>query len=129
MTMMILLLIFTKSNKMYRVITRTYGYMLFRIFNIIMFPTFVISFLVFEMEHLGLIQYEIFIMTIYIASFLTIICIYSLQVKSIFKSIFMPSNSIILTTTLIDNKHELSARVYQVILASRKLIFAFLIVY
>ena len=80
------------------------------------------------MEYQGLVHYEIFIMTIYIVCFIIILHNYCLQVKSLFYNILMPSNSIFLITTTIDNKFELSARFYQVILALRKLIFAILIV-
>ena len=94
-----------------------------------MFPTFIISFLIFEIGKMEGIHIEAFIKTAHILYFPIIVCYYSWQVRSIIYSIFMPSQSIILITTSIDNKFELSARFYQVILALRKFIFAILIVY
>ena len=122
-------MIITKSHKKSKAITKMYGHMFFRLSNIIMFPTFIITFQVFEMKNLGLINNQRFTMTIHIVYFVIIMCYYSLQIRSLIYSIFMPSNSIFLITTSIDNRFELPARLYQVILYLRKLVFAMLIVY
>ena len=129
MTMIILRIVLFLLHRTYKAITKVYGYIFFRLFNIIMFPTFIISFLIHELVIRDLIYIEGFLIAIHIVYILIIVCYYCLQVRSLINNIFMPSHSIILITTSIDNKFELSARFYQVILALRKFIFAILIVY
>ena len=126
---MTVLMVFRKLFRIFQSMTTYYGYLFFRLLNIILFPTFIITFLVFELEYLGFVHIGAFKMIIYIICFLAILCYYTLQVITLIYSIFLPSNSVLLITTSIENKFELPARFYQAILAFRKLIFAILIVY
>ena len=105
------------------------GYFYFRVMNIILFPTMIISMLVFQLVYEGHISKMSLAMIIHIAYFLGLICYYFLQTRALIYCTFRPSNNVFLITTSIENKFELPARFYQIMLALRKLVFAILIVY